>query len=149
MANCNLSYIESGTFQGLASLKYLNCSHNEALGFPSLRNVSFGLQETDQSSGLFKSLQKFGLNTELRRCDIWYLRNTTIQELNLDNRLALIEINALHLFPPNFKIVFVELNLFTFGPFVVEMGCLQNLERLEINQQYYFAYRRLIGVKEK
>ena len=128
---------------------------DQGVGFPSLRNVSFGLQETQiKVLDYSKVYRQFGLSTELRRCDVWYLRNTTLQELNLDNnRLALIEINALHLFPPNLKVVSVELNQFTFGPYVVQLGCLKNLERLELNQQYYFAnvdcYRRDIGVKEK
>ena len=155
LAFCNLSYIDSGTFQGLANLKYLNLSHNEGLGYPSLRNVSFGLQATQiEVLDYSKVYRQFGLSTELRRCDVWYLRNTTIKELYLDNnRLALFEVNALLLFPPLVEVLSVVKNQFTFGPYVMQIACLQHLKRLELNQQYNFAkvdsYQNDFGVKER
>ena len=155
LAFCNLSYVDSGTFLMLQNLIYLNLSSNEGLGFVSLRNVSFGLQFTEIEVLDYSKVHKqFGLSTELRRCDVWYLYNTTIKELYLDNnRMALVERNALHLFPPLLEMISVQHNQFIYGPYTVQAGCLQNVKRIEVNEQYYFPdvdyYNAEIYVKDQ
>ena len=156
LAFCNISYIGAHTFQVLSNLKYLNLSNNEGLGFVSLRNVSYGLQATPKLHVLdYSKVHKtFGLSTELHICDVWYLQNTSIKELYLDNnRMALIERNALLLFPMFLEVISANMNVFSYGPYVVQIGCLNNLKRVEINQQNFFAnpynYKLDVDVKEK
>ena len=115
---------------------------NEALAFVSLRNISYGLQSARNLDVLdySKVHKQFGLTTELRSCDVWYLENTTIKELYLDNnRLSLIERNALLLFPTSLEVISADRNMFSYGPYVVQIGCLNNLKRIEINHQNTFA----------
>ena len=156
VASCNVSNVEAGSFEMLQNLTYLNLSHNEGLGFSSLRNVSYGLQGKRKLKVLdFSKVHKqFGLSTEQRRCDVWYLRNTKIKELYLDNsRMALIERNAFLLFPTSLEVISVEKNMLTYGPYVTQIGCLPNLNRAEINHQNFFAnivnYNKEVVIKEK
>ena len=141
LAFCNISYIEAETFQWLAEMTYLNLSHNEGLSFLSLRNVSYGLQSGNiRILDYSKVYKEFGLNTELRTCDVWFLKNTTLKELHMNqNRLALVEVNALRLFPSSLEVLSVERNQLSYGPYVLQIGCLRNLTRLEISHQYHFA----------
>ena len=137
LANCNISYIEAGTFSPLRELKYLNLSSNMALGFVTLRNVSFGLQFTNIKILDYSKVYKtFGLSTEIRRCDVWYLRNTSLREIHVNsNRIGLVEANALYLLPPTLQVVWAEDNQLSYGPFSLQMGCLQNLSKLELSKQ--------------
>ena len=141
LAFCNLSFIAAETFEGLHDLTCLNLSHNEGLGFVTLRNVSYGLQSTKlKVLDYSKVFKQFGMSTLLRRCDVWYLKNTTIKQLYLDNnRIALVEVNALHLFPPTLEVISVEQNQPSYGPYVLQIGCLRNLRRIEMNEQYAIA----------
>ena len=71
LSSCNITSIEAGTFSPLKELKYLNLSRNMALGFTTLRNVSYGLQFTQIDTLDYSKVYKtFGLSTELRRCDM-------------------------------------------------------------------------------
>ena len=138
LAFCNLSFVDAGTFMMLHNLIYLNLSNNEGLGFVSLRNVSFSLQFTRTEVLDYSKVHKqFGLSTELRRCDVWYLYDTTIKKLYIDNN-RMVERNALHLVPISLEIISVQHNQFIYGPYTVQAGCLQNVKRIEINEQYYF-----------
>ena len=155
LAFCNLSFIAADSFERLHDLTYLNLSHNEGLGFLTLRNVSYGLQSTKiKILDYSKVFKQFGLSTLLRRCDVWYLKNTTLQELYLDNnRLALAEVNALNLFPPTLEVISLERNQVSYGPYVRQVGCLRNLRRIEISEQYAIAsilyYNIEAGITEK
>ena len=155
LAFCNLSFIEAGSFERLHNLKYLNLSHNVGLGFVSLRNVSYGLQSTQINVLDYSKVYKeFGLCTELRRCDVWFLKNTTMKELYLnENRLAVMEVNALHLFPPLLEVFSAERNQLSFGPYVLQTSCLRNIITLKLNHQYQFSsimvYNREAYLKEK
>ena len=138
LSHCNLKNIEADTFSPLKNLRLLNLSNNMGLGFPTLKNVSFGLRDSKSIERLdySKVYKTFGLTTQLNRCDLWYLQNTTLKELNLNsNRLASIELNALHLMPASLETVFVEDNKLTFGPFALQLGCVTYLKRLELKRQ--------------
>ena len=155
LSSCNITSIEAGTFSTLKELKYLNLSRNMALGFTTLRNVSYGLQFTKIDTLDYSKVYKtFGLSTELRRCDMWFLRNTTLREFYLNsNRISLVEPNALYLLPPSLKIVWVEDNLLSYGPFALQIGCMKNLQRLEMSKQQYThpvtTYNNELHVHEK
>ena len=64
------------------------------------------------------------------------MRNTTLREFYLNsNRISLVEPNALYLLPPSLKIVWAEDNLLSYGPFALQIGCIKNLQRLEMSKQ--------------
>ena len=150
LAFCNLSYVGFHTFETLSNLNNVNLSNNVALGFVSLRNISYGLQSARNLHVLdySKVHKQFGLSTELRSCDVWFLENTTIKELHLDsNRMALIERNALLLFPTSLEVISANQNMLNFGPYVLQIGCLSNLKRVEINQQNTFADPRAYNIE--
>ena len=108
------------------------------LGFPTLRNVSYGLRDSMSIEVLdySKVYKTFGLTTQLNRCDLWYLQNTTLKEIHLNsNRMASVELNALHLSPSTLETIFVEDNRITFGPSSFQVGCVTNLKRLELKRQ--------------
>ena len=155
LSNCNITSIEAGTFSPLKELKYLNLSRNMALGLTTLRNVSYGLQFTKIDILDYSKVYKtFGLSTELRRCDMWFLRNTTLREFYLNsNRISLVEANALYLLPSSLKIFWAEDNLLSYGPFALQIGCMQKLERLELSKQQYVhsvtSYNNELHVHEK
>ena len=138
LSYCNLTNVEANTFEPLKELKVLNLSYNMALGFPTLRNVSYGLRDSQSIEVLdySKVYKTFGLTTQLNRCDVWYLQNTTLKKLFINsNRMASIELNALHLFPLSLEAVFLEDNRLTFGPYALQIGCVTNLKRLELSRQ--------------
>ena len=138
MSYCNLTRIEADTFEPLKALKFLNLSNNMGLGFPSLRNISYGLRDSTSIAILdySKVYKTFGLTTQLNRCDVWYLQNTTLKELYINsNRMASIELDALRLMPMTLETVFIEDNQLTYAPYVFQGGCITNLKRLEMSRQ--------------
>ena len=138
ISHCNISGVEAESFESLKEIRLLNISYNMALGFPSLRNVSYGLRFSRKLEVLdySKVYKTFGITTQLNRCDVWFLQNTTLKEIRLNsNRLSAIEINALHVMPPTLEVVYLEDNQITFGPYVLQISCIPNLKRLELNRQ--------------
>ena len=138
LSHCNLTNIEADTFEPLRVLRFLNLSDNMALGFPTLRNVSYGLRDSTSIQVLdySKVYKTFGLTTQLNRCDVWYLQNTTLKEIHLNsNRMASMELDALHLLPASLETIFAEDNRLTFGPYALQLGCVTKLKRLELNMQ--------------
>ena len=137
LSRCKIKYVDAGTFAMLTELRHLNMSFNLELGFPTLRNMSYGLQFTKlevlDDSKVYKT---FGLTTQLNRCDVRFLRNTSIKELYINsNRLALIEINVLALFPKAVETVHAEDNKFTYGEYALQIGCLKKLKALYLGKQ--------------
>ena len=138
ISHCNILRVDAETFESLKELRVLNISYNMALGFPSLRNVSFGLQNCRKMEVLdySKVYKTFGLTTQINRCDMWFLQNTTLREIRLNsNRLSAFEVNALSLLPPTLEVGFLEDNKLTFGPFALQGGCVPNLTHIELNEQ--------------
>ena len=141
LSHCNISAIDAGTFMPLKEMRHLNLSFNMALGFPSLRNVSYGLQFTKiEVLDYSKVYKSFGMMTQINRCDVEFLQNTTLKEIHLNNnRLALIELNALMWLPASLEVVYAEDNNIQFGEYFLQFGCLCNLRRLEysnLNEAY-------------
>ena len=138
ISRCNISRVDADTFESLKELKLLNISCNMALGFPSLRNVSYGLQSCRKLEVLdySKVYKTFGLTTQLNRCDIWFLQNTTLKELRINsNRLTSFEVNAFRLLPPTLEVAYMEDNKLTFGPYALQGGCVPNIKQLEMSRQ--------------
>lgn len=49
LSYCNIRDVDEGVFGGLINLQYLNISYNRELGFASLPNITFGLNQTQIS----------------------------------------------------------------------------------------------------
>ena len=152
---CHISEIEAGTFKPLSNLKYLNLSNNMALGFVTLRNVSYGLQFTQIDVLDYSKVYKtFGMGTELKRCDLWYLKNTSLTELRLNsNRVVMLEVNVMALFPSSLKVLWAENNRLSYGPYAFQLGCLGNLTRIELSMQEIagniLLYNEELHIQEK
>ena len=154
LSHCNISTIDAGTFTLLTELKYLNLSFNMALGFPSLRNVTYGLQFTKidvlDYSKVYKTI---GLTTQINRCDVEFLQNTSLREIHINNnRLTSVEINAMMWLPVSLEIVYAEENKIQFGNYAFQLGCICNLKRIELsgqgNADYVTNFYRECRIKE-
>ena len=154
LSSCKLSSVDAGTFQPLRELRFLNLSYNMALGFGNLRNVSYGLQFTRINVLDYSKVYKtFGLTTQVNRCDIKFLQNTTLKEIRLNgNRISSFETNALTLAPSTLEVVFIEDNSLSFGPYALQVGCIENLKRLELSRQDFAhgvgAYNQEVTIHE-
>ena len=155
LSNCQISNIDSGTFELMPRLRHLNLSHNMELGFVTLRNVSYGLQFTSiEVLGYSKVYKTFGMANELKRCDIWYLNNTNLKELHLNsNRMAGIEVDGMHLIPRSLEVVWAENNQFDYGPYLFQTSCVNSLKRVDASEQLFGPdwrkYNDEIKIKEK
>ncbi|KAL4226933.1 hypothetical protein ACF0H5_014911 [Mactra antiquata] len=125
LSACCLRAIDAGGFMSLRYLETLDLSDNVRLGFHSMRNISYSLQFTNiKVLDYSKVYDTFGLTTEMKKRDICYLRNTSLVEINFSrNRLALFESNSFILLPDSLKIVRAEDNKFTFGLYLLQIGC--------------------------
>ena len=155
LSSCNITSIDSGVFEILHELTYLNLSDNQGLGFSPLRNISYGLRATRTKVLDYSKVYKtFGIGTKLTICDVWYLKETAVEELHFEsNRLETIETNALYLSPPNLRRLYAGNNRFCYGPYMLQLGCLQNLEFVELDYQHKWhdlhVYNNEIHVLEK
>ena len=127
LANCNISYIDAGTFETLPYLERLNLSSNRGLGFVSLQNVSYGLQFTNiKVLDYSKVIKTLTPSYEILRCDMIYVKNTTLEELYLNaNNLVFLETNVLNMFPPSIRVISATENEWAFHPYSLQMGCLK------------------------
>ena len=155
LSNCRISTIEADAFGDLSHLVHLNLSYNMELGFVTLRNVSYGLQNTQiEVLDYSKVYKTFGTTNLLRRCDIWYLNNTRLKELRLNsNRMSGIEVDGLHLFPRSLEVFWAEDNDWAYGPYILQSGCISNLTRIEISGKEHVHeleyYNNELDIKEK
>ena len=135
LSNCNITTIENGTFACLRELTYLDLSYNMVLGFITLRNISYNLQFTNiEVLNYTKVYKTFGAPTRINKCDICFLANTTLKELHFSrNRIHGVEIDALAYLPPGLETVYAEHNQFTVGLYLIQIGCLNKLRRLELS----------------
>lgn len=155
LSKCRISTIEADTFGILSKLVNLNLSHNMELGFYTLRNVSYGLQSTQIKVLDYSKVYKtFGTTNQLKRCDIWFLKDTKLKELRLNsNRMSSIEVDGLHLVPTSLEVFWAEDNNWNYGPYILQTGCISNLSRVEISGKEIIhdlgKYNDELHVKEK
>ena len=155
LSKCQISNIDSGTFELMPGLRHLNLSHNMELGFMTLRDVAYGLQFTSiEVLDYSKVYKTFGMSNELKRCDLWYLNNTKLKELHLNsNRMAGIEVNGMHLIPRSLEVLWADNNQFDYGPYLFQTSCINSLKRLDASEQLFGPnlgkYNEEIKIKEK
>ena len=155
LSKCQISNIDRETFLPMSRLRHLNLSHNMELGFVTLKDVAYGLRNTSiEVLDYSKVYKTFGVSNELKRCDIWYLNNTKLKELHLNsNRMASIEVNGMHLVPRSLEVFWAENNVFEYGPYLFQTGCVNNLKILEASKKLFgpdlTKYNDEIKINEK
>ncbi|WAR09731.1 TLR4-like protein [Mya arenaria] len=129
VSSCLLEVIHKDAFQHLSQLEILDLSINRRLGFSPLINISYSLQFTNIKVLNYSHVYTtFGLGTILLKRDICYFRNTSLRELALDgNRMQIIEANALLLTPKQLEVIHIHENKFSFGLFLLQLACLNNI----------------------
>jgi hypothetical protein len=140
LSACNISNIYAGSFEQMFELEVLDLSENRRMGFGLFRNISYGLQFTQiKSLNISKVQNTFGMATQIRRRDMCYIWNSTITEIVINsNRLELLETNVPILLPRSLKILRLEDNHFTFAPFLLQTGCMSQLEEVYGSYQNNF-----------
>jgi len=132
LSGCHIRNIHAGAFQHLSNLHTLDLSYNRRLGFGMLNSISYSLQFTNITVFNYSRVYPvFGNGNTLYKRDVCYLYNTTIEELVMDeNRMEIIETNAVMLLPPRTRVLSFLKNKFTFSPYLLQLGCLENLHVL-------------------
>ncbi|KAH9492385.1 hypothetical protein Btru_026410 [Bulinus truncatus] len=137
VSNCNIrgNKLSEGILQPLANLTDLDISFNLDLGVGSLmRELSF-VREFN--------ITRLGMNF----IESWYspsitINKTMVQSLPLaltyleaqGNNFQYVEQGALEMLPPNISFIDVGGNRFYYGPYVLELYAMDNLQVLKLNQ---------------
>jgi hypothetical protein len=149
LSACNISNIYAGAFKELFKLEVLDLSENRRMGLGKLRNISYGLQFTQiRSLNISKVQNTFGMSTQIHIRDICYLWNTSITEVVINsNRIEMLETNLPILFSKSLKILHMEDNKFTFGPYILQIGCASQLTEFYGNYQNFAHNPRLFDLQ--
>ncbi|XP_045184171.2 toll-like receptor 4 [Mercenaria mercenaria] len=137
MSSCQIENIDAGAFNNMRHLEILDLSQNFRLGFRVLKNITYSLQFTNISCVNYSQVHStFGLGTQIRIQDVCYVWNTSLTEIVFNsNRLQSFETNALILLPHTVRKMRVEDNTFTFGPYLLQLGCMENVNEIYANKQ--------------
>ncbi|XP_045166228.2 toll-like receptor 4 [Mercenaria mercenaria] len=129
ISSCFIKTVEAGTFATLPNLEVLDISGNMNMGFPLLSNVSYGLQFTSiKYLNYSKMHTTFGTGVNVRKKDFCYLHNTSLVELSIDsNRIEMLETNSLILLPKTIRVISTRDNIFSFGLYLLQMGCVSSI----------------------
>ncbi|KAH3774336.1 hypothetical protein DPMN_175716 [Dreissena polymorpha] len=129
---CGIISITARAFEHLHSLEVLDLSYTRQLGMKAFANITYGLQFSSISF-LNESfvLNTFGIGIKVTVSDLCYFWNTTVKDLDISgNRIEIIETNALILVPQSLKTIRMDLNKFTFGPYLLQLGCMKNVQTM-------------------
>ncbi|KAH3774340.1 hypothetical protein DPMN_175720 [Dreissena polymorpha] len=127
---CGIISITAGAFEHLHGLQVLDLSYNRQLGIKSFANITYGLQFSRIGFlNISFVYNTFGIGTKVTVSDLCYFWNTTVEDLDISgNRIEIIETNALILIPTSLKTIRMDMNKFTFGPYLLQLGCASNLQ---------------------
>ena len=148
LSRCDLENIHRHAFSKLSNLTKLDLSLNRRLGFSPLENITQSLQFTRIQELNYSSVYPtFGIGTQLLMKDVCYLRNTTLKKLSFNgNRLEQFETNAPILFPKQIEELYFMDNRFTFGLYLLQVGCVSSTVSIDASFQnkvhppyYYLA----------
>ncbi|WAR05186.1 TLR4-like protein [Mya arenaria] len=137
ISSCKIENIYRDAFKNLVSLEILDLSLNRRLGFSSLMNVSYSLQFTNiQFLNYSRVYTTFGVGTIILNRDICYLRNTSLKAIAFDgNKVQMVEKNTFVLFPKHLETIYAQENKFSFGLYLFQFGCLENVLQIDANNQ--------------
>ena len=137
LTNCDITDLTADTFSSLVVLDILDLSYNEELGFDLLGKAFFGLSRTRVRSLIIDAVVPGrALGVYITAEQLRYFGNLThLEELQARfNRLRGFHIRALCVgMPPKLTHVNVNGNMFELAPYVNDMGCLGNLQQLDMN----------------
>ena len=137
LSSCQLQNVHAHAFSKLTHLESLDLSYNRRLGFSSMKNVTHSLQYTNIKHLNYSSVYStFGPGTILLKRDVCYLRNTTLKTISMNgNRLELLETNSILLFPEYVTEINFADNRFTFGLYLLQIGCANSVVYVDASNQ--------------
>ena len=139
LSYCNIRDVDEGVFGGLINLQYLNISYNRELGFASLPNITFGLNQTQISVLNFNGINcETGVGTVIKRNHLENIRKTNLTELYLvSNRLELFESGVIYYLPKTIQTLGVAENKLTTGLYMLELSSMLGLKVINVSFQSY------------
>ncbi|XP_056014234.1 toll-like receptor 4 [Ostrea edulis] len=145
VSDCQISNAEKGPFIYLSHLEKLDISHNKELGFSSLPNITWGLNQTSIRTFRADDIHcLIGIGTQLTMSHIEHLRQTRLVEISFArNRMELIGKGVLPHMPETLEKLSFGLNRLTTGIYLFEFHTLRNLKEynmtLLLKSQKYYA----------
>ena len=106
LSHCDIRDVDEAIFGGLNSLRYLNISYNRELGFVSLPNITYGLDNTKILSLNLNAINcATGMGTIINIRHLRNIRNTNITELFLtNNRIELFQQGVISTLPKTIEV---------------------------------------------
>lgn len=130
ISDCKISNVDNGPFMFLRHLKKLDISHNKELGFSSLPNITWGLNQTSIRTFRADDINcLIGIGTQLTASHIENLRQTRLTEISFaQNRMELIGKGVFPHMPETLEKLSFALNRLTTGIYLFEFHTLRNLK---------------------
>lgn len=121
LSYCNIRDVDKGVFGSLVNLRNLDISYNRNLGFASLPNITFGLNQTQISLLNFNGINcETGVGTVVKRNHLENIRKTNLTELHLaSNRLELFESGVIYNLPKTLQKLGIAENKLTTGLYML------------------------------
>ena len=138
ISNCNLKNLLEGTFSNLRFLLDLNISLNQELSFAIMENLTKDLSSTNIERLRLQQIHCFfGRATQILRKDTYYLKNTKLKEIYVDqNRLQFIESGVLANLPKSLEYASVAGNRLTFDWYALEVWFMKNIRIFDMSNLY-------------
>ncbi|XP_022290924.2 toll-like receptor 4 [Crassostrea virginica] len=136
---CKLRDVDKGVFGELYNLQYLNISYNRELGFASLPNITFNLNQTKIASLDLNGINcATGIGALIKLPHLTNIQMTSLKKLSLaSNRLELFEPGVISALPKTLQILRLDKNKLTSGAYVLEYPTLSNLKILNMSYQFH------------
>jgi Leucine-rich repeat (LRR) protein len=139
VSSCDLRSFEAGALSNQQNISVLDISYNQKLTFASFANITYDLQFSKIK--VFKANKihcSFGIGSMIKIEDIMHFRNTSLEEIYLDdNRLALVEKHVLQYLPKSLKTVSIVKNRMVIGPYLLDVTFLTGMETFDMSFQYF------------
>ncbi|XP_062576484.1 toll-like receptor 4 [Saccostrea cucullata] len=134
---CHIKGFSAGALKKQQNITVLDISYNEKFTFASFANITSDLQFSKIK--VFKANKihcTYGIGTLLQIRDVMHFKNTSLEELYLENnRLALVERYAIRYFPPTLRIVSLVRNKMALGAYLMDVLFLTGMESLDLSLQ--------------
>ena len=139
ISHCKLRDVDKGMFGELYNLQYLNISYNRELGFASLPNITFNLNQTKIVSLDLNGINcATGIGTIIRRTHLRNIQMTSLKRLSLaSNRLELFETGVMSNLPRTLQIFSTAENKLTAGAYLLEFPSLPELKVYNMSFQLH------------
>ena len=141
ISHCQLRDVDKGVFGELYNLQYLNISYNRELGFASLPNITFNLNQTKIESLDLNGINcATGIGTIIKRHHVKNIQMTSLKKLSLaSNRMELFEPGVISVLPKTLQTLSLAENKLTSGAYIVEFYFLSSLTILNMSYQLHPA----------